>query len=86
MSSGLLINRFILTNEGKSLYAQLMTSFSLEMVPRDIISDMFLDVSQNKTLFYFVESFLRDTFPDTFPNVSTKQVMTMTNCIMMFLA
>ena len=36
-----------------------MTSFSLEMVPRDIISDMFLDVSQNKTLFYFVESFLK---------------------------
>ena len=64
MSSDLLINRFILTNEGTSLYAQFLTSLSLEMISRDIISDMFLDMSQNETLFHSLKGFLRGTFSD----------------------
>ena len=75
-----------MANKGTSLYAQFMTSFSLERISKDIIPDILMDVSKNKTLFYFVESIFRDTFLDTFPNMSTKQVVTMVNCVMMFLA
>ena len=62
----------------------------LERISRDVISDIFVDVSKDKTLFTLLnrplEIISRDMVSDVFPGMSTKQVMTIVSCIMTSLA
>ena len=62
----------------------------LERIFGDVISDIFVDVSKDKTLFTLLNRPLkvisRDTISDTFLDMSTKQVVATVDCTMMFLA
>ena len=62
----------------------------LERISRDVISDIFVDVSKDKTLFTLLNRPLkvisRDMISDMFSNMSTKQVVAIVDCTMMFLA
>ena len=79
------------------------SNVSWSKIFRDVISDIFIDVSKDKNLIYFVElSFMsyfkditrrgfvkaisRDTISDMSSDTLTKQVVTIVDCSMMFLA
>ena len=62
----------------------------LERISGDVISDIFVDVSKDKTLFTLLNCPLkvisRDTISDMSSDILTKQVMAIVDCTMMFLA
>ena len=62
----------------------------LERIFGDVISDIFVDVSKDKTLFTLLNCPLkvnsRDTISDMTSDTLTKQVVAIVECNMMFLA
>ena len=62
----------------------------LERIFGDVISDIFVDVSKDKTLFTLLNCPLkvisRDTISDMSSDTLTKQVVTIVDCTVMFLA
>ena len=62
----------------------------LERISGDVISDILVDVSKDKTLFTLLNCPLkvisRDTISDMSSDILTKQVMAIVDCTMMFLA